>query len=228
MKFKAVIFDLYGTLVHNFPYTESNDILKRMALELTVSPEDFMSMWHDGFEKRMTGVFRNYQDCIGYICRQLRTPVRDDKVELAASIRFEMNGREVRKPRDGAIEVLEYLKSNDCKIGLISDCSMETTMVWKDSPLSTLIDEPVFSCLVGVKKPDPQIYQIAVDRLSVSPEECIYVADGIGRELDGAMEFGMYPVQILVPGEDDYDPYRAEWNGPVISSLREVIALVND
>jgi len=95
-----------------------------------------------------------------------------------------------------------------------------------DSPLAALIDYPVFSCLTGMKKPDPIIFQVAIEGLGVKAEECIYVADGIGRELHAASELGMCAVQILAPGEDDYDPYREEWNGPVISSLKEILDLV--
>ncbi len=198
----------------------------RMASVLSVPPDDFVNLWHAAFEHRMTGTLQSYQAGIEDICQQLGVPAPQDKVKLATSIRFEMNQQEVTTPRDGALDVLAHLKSDGYRTGLLSDCSMETTLVWENSPLSSLVDEPVFSCLVGLKKPDPRIYQIAAEKLGVSPEECIYVADGIGKELSAAKELGMYAVQILVPGEDEYDPYREEWNGSVITSLEEVMGLV--
>jgi putative hydrolase of the HAD superfamily len=174
----------------------------------------------------MTGTFNNYQACITHICRQLGQERTDDKIELATGIRLEMTAQEVTTPRDGAIEVLSHLKSNGYKTGLISDCSTETTRVWKDSPLKPFIDEPVFSCLVGIKKPDSRIFNMAVDRLSVKPEDCMYVADGIGEELSGARKLGMHAIQIKIPDEDDYNPYRGKWDGQVISSLREILTLI--
>jgi len=226
MKYDAVIFDLFGTLIDNFPWAESNNILKRMASELSVPADDFTDLWHTTFDERMKGVFKDYQACIRHICQQLGVRVPDDKVELAAGMRFEMNKQEVTSPRKGATEVLTYLKSNGCRTGLISDCSTETTLVWKDSPLSSLIDKAVFSCLAGIKKPDPRIYQMAVENLGVSPEACIYVADGIGQELYGAVKLGMHAVQIRMGGDDEYDPYREDWDGSVISSLYEVMNLL--
>ncbi len=226
MKYKAVIFDLYGTLIKNFPYAESNNILERMALELSVPPDDFISLWHDAFDERMKGIFKDYQACIGHICQQLGVPARDDKIELTAGMRFEINKQEVMAPRDGALEVLARLKSGGYRTGLLSDCSTETPLVWEDSPLSSLIDEPVFSCRTGLKKPDPRLFQIATEKLRVGSEECIYVADGIGEELSSAAKLGMFAVQIRVPDEDDYDPYRGAWHGPVITSLREILDLV--
>jgi len=226
MQYKAAIFDLFGTLVKNFHSSESNDNLRRMAAELSVSPDDFADLWHATFDERMTGVLGDYQACIRHICRQLGAPTPDDIIEMAAGIRFEMNKREVMSPREDAITLLTYLKSKDCKTGLISDCTIETTLLWKDSPLAPFIDEPVFSCLLGIKKPDRRIYQTAVEKLAVRPEECFYVADGIGRELSGAAEMGMHAVQILVPGEDEYDHYRGEWDGPVIRSLTEILTVI--
>ena len=228
MKYKAVIFDLFGTLIKNFPWDVSNSLLRRMALELLAPPDDFTALWHAAFDKRMKGVLKNYQACIRHICQQLGAQVQDDRIELAASTRFELNKQEVTAPREGAIEVLSYLKANGCKTGLLSNCSTETTLVWENSPLAPLIDVAVFSCLVGLMKPDPRIYQTAVERLAVKPEECMYIADGMEQELLGASKLGMYAVLIRVPGEDDYDPYREEWGGPVISSLKEVLTLVND
>jgi putative hydrolase of the HAD superfamily len=226
MKYEAVIFDLFGTLIKNFPFSESNDVLRRMASELSAPADDFIELWHSAFHERMTGDLRNYQHCIGNICRQLSIPVSDERVELVADIRLRMNIHEVTTPREEAVEVLTFLRENGFRTGLLSDCSTETVAVWQDSPLAPLIDVPVFSCIEGIKKPDPQFFMIAIDRLKVIPENCIYVADGIGKELSSAAELGMRAVRIIVPGEDEYDPYRGDWDGPEISSLREVLELL--
>ena len=228
MSFRAVIFDLFGTLINSFAWDYSNDVLRRMASVLSVPADDFVAAWHDTSDYRMTGAFKNYQACIRHICREHGLKPPDEKVELAAGIRYKMNMREVTAPRGGAIEVLSRLRADGYKTGLISDCSTETTVAWEQSPLSPLFDAVVFSCKAGIKKPDPRIYHLAVDKLGVIPQECIYVADGIGQELASADELGMLAVQISIPDEDNYDPYREEWNGQVISSLREVLTLLKE
>jgi putative hydrolase of the HAD superfamily len=174
----------------------------------------------------MTGALKDYQDCIRHICQQLGSQWRNDSVELAAGLRFEMNKREVMSPRDGAIEVLSALKANGYKTGLISNCSTETAIVWKNSSLAPLIDVVVLSCLVGLQKPDPRIYQIAMEKLDVRPKECMYIADGLGQELFTALKLRIRAVLIRVPGEDDYEPYREKWDGAVITSLKDVLVLV--
>jgi putative hydrolase of the HAD superfamily len=226
MKYKAVIFDLFGTLVKNFPWDESNNNLARMASALSVPTDDFVSMWHATYNDRMKGVLKNYQACIRHICQQLGVPTQDDKIELAASTRFEMNKRELTAPRDGAIEVMSYLRTKGYKIGLISNCSTETVIAWKDSPLAPLVDVAIFSCLAGLHKPDPRIYQIAMEKLAVKPKQCLYIADGMDKELVSASTLGMHAILIRIPGEDDYDNFREKWGGPVISSLKDVLKLL--
>ena len=84
----------------------------------------------------------------------------------------------------------------------------------------------VFSCAVGVKKPDPRIYRIATDRLKVKPQECLYIGDGSSHELTGAFKAGMNPVKIRVPDEIPYFLDEDDWQGTTISSLNEVLNLI--
>lgn len=226
MKYKAVIFDLFGTLVDITPWTENTNILNRMASVLSVSADDFAASWRATFDERMKGIFNNYQACIGHVCQQLGVNAKDNQIESAARIRFDMTRLEVTTPREGAVEVLSHLKANGYKTGLISNCSTETTTIWKDSPFARLIDVTIFSCLTGTKKPDPRIYQMATEKLAVNPKECLYIADGMDGELASATGLGMHALMIRVPYENDYDHYREDWSGPVISSLKEVLALV--
>ena len=225
MKYNAVIFDLFGTLVDNYPYGEYQSVLARMALVLTIPFDTFQRLWFETAHERSLGIIRTIEANIEYICKKLRVNTDNAKIGLATKIR---NGfiANVMKPRQDAINVISCLKSQGLKVGLISNCSAETTLIWESSPLAPLIDVAVFSCLEGAMKPEPDIYHIAFERLAVKAEECLYIADGIGQELASASNLGMHAVLIRVPNESDYDPYREEWDGPVISSLTEVLDLV--
>jgi putative hydrolase of the HAD superfamily len=89
-----------------------------------------------------------------------------------------------------------------------------------------LIDEAILSCSVGMKKSDPRIYELACQRLQVSPDRCLYVGDGGSSELTGATEMGMHAVLIRAPYDDTIGGYREEWPGQRISTLSEVLALL--
>jgi putative hydrolase of the HAD superfamily len=154
--------------------------------------------------------------------------VNETQVKLATRIRFDYAVQSMM-PRPDAIETLSHLKFEGCKTGLISDCSAEVPAMWKDSPFVKLIDVAIFSCSVGVKKPDPRIYNLAMEKMVVEPEKCLYIGDGSSQELTGAAQVGMYPVLLCSPDESRSDAHwidREEWEGPSISSLRDVLTLV--
>jgi len=111
-------------------------------------------------------------------------------------------------PRSDAIETLSHLKYEGCKIGLISDCSAEVPAIWKDTPFVKLIDVAIFSCLVGMKKPDPQIYQLTMNQLGIRPQEGLYIGDGSSQELTGASQVGMQAVLLRLTDEEGADAHR--------------------
>ena len=133
-------------------------------------------------------------------------------------------------PQPGAIETLSCLRQDGYKTGLISDCTHEIPVVWPETPFAPLIDAAIFSCLVGFRKPDPRIYQLAARQLDVQPEQCLYVGDGGSQELSGALKIGMHPV-LIRPDADSSEPHlinREGWDGPVVSSLRDVLTLAGE
>jgi len=228
MKYRAVIFDLFGTLVPNMSLSEHRAVLTRMAHVLSAPPDDFAQLWFDTFNERSTGIFRSPDDNVEYICRTLGVSVNETQVKLATRIRFDYAVQSMI-PRPDAIETLSHLKFEGCKTGLISDCSAEVPAIWKDTPFVELINVAIFSCSVGVKKPDPRIYHLAMEKMVVEPEKCLYIGDGSSQELTGAAQVGMYPVLLCSPDESSSDAHwidREEWEGPSISSLRDVLTLV--
>jgi putative hydrolase of the HAD superfamily len=83
--------------------------------------------------------------------------------------------------------------------------------------------------MVSLKKPDPRIYRLACENLGVTPEQVLYVGDGSSNELTGATVVGMHPVQIQDPGETadtHFVDKEQDWTGPVITSLSEVLDIV--
>jgi putative hydrolase of the HAD superfamily len=226
MKYQAVIFDLYGTLVENFPSSKGNEVLRRAAAALGVSPADFISQWSAAYAERMNGTTKNFQACIINICQRLGVKPTEEQIETAAGIKREMTRQEVTSSLDGAMETLSYLKQNGYKTGLVSNCGMETTMVWPRTSLSPFIDVLVFSCIEGTMKPEPRIFQIALEKLGVPPEACLYVADGMSQELTAASKLGMQAVRVEAPHDSEYEHDREDWRGLEISSLKEVLDLL--
>jgi putative hydrolase of the HAD superfamily len=230
MKYKAVIFDLFGTLVKNFTVQQHEGTLGQMAEILSAPRDEFIQLWYKTFNMRCLGELKTPEENVEYVCRELGVAVEKDMVEKAALVRYGLT-RDSMVPLPGAIDTLSSLKKQGIKIGLVSDCSSEVPNVWPDSLFNSIFDITVFSCTEGVKKPDPQIYLLAVDKLGVNLEDCLYIGDGSSNELTGAAAVGMHPVLILDPEEDTPATHRVDfegdnWHGPKISSLKEVLDIV--
>ena len=228
MKYKAVIFDLFGTLIDNFIRSEYEAVLAEMADILGVPWEKFIRMWFDTFRERNTGQFTTPQANIEFICEELNIKATPRQIEQAARKRLDYTVRSM-KPRPGTLEALTALRSMGYRTGLISDCSGEIPIVWSKTQLAPFFDTTVFSCVAGVKKPDPRIYKMATDRLGVVPQECLYIGDGGSNELTGASQVGMYAVLLRDPAEPadaHFIDREEEWDGPVVSSVQEILNLL--
>lgn len=234
MKYKAVIFDLFGTLVCDLIGPKYTDVLVEIATVLSVPVDDFLKMWSETSYERNTGAFKSVEANIIHICKELRVQPKDNNIKIAARLRQDYARSVISKPRFGAVEVLSRLKQSGLKVGLISNCTPDAPTIWPETPFAPLVDVAVFSCSVGLKKPDHQIYKLTVERLEVEAKDCLYVANGYNGELCGACEVAIYPVLItpdigkefLCLPPDDEERALAEREGTVISSLEEVLALV--
>jgi putative hydrolase of the HAD superfamily len=64
--------------------------------------------------------------------------------------------------------------------------------------IMTLFEHVVESSKLGMRKPDPRIYQHACDLLGVTPEECVYL-DDLGINLKPARALGMRTIKVGDP-----------------------------
>ena len=224
--YEAVIFDLGGTLIDQSTWEEQDRYIKQMAGVLNLPYDDFLRFWRATYTERTKGSFGSVEKGIEYICQRLHIPIEKSRIEAAANIPYEITKRMIMSLKESALEVISRIKSQGLKTGLISNWSHHLPLVWKDGPLAPLIDVAVFSSSEGIMKPDQRIFVLATERLAVQPEECLYVADGMDQELSGATKAGLRAVMIRYPDLVDSNPYHEEWDGLVITSLKEVLSLV--
>jgi putative hydrolase of the HAD superfamily len=59
-----------------------------------------------------------------------------------------------------------------------------------------LFDHVIESAKIGLRKPDPRIYQMMTEALGVKPDHCIYL-DDLGVNLKPAREMGMITIKVL-------------------------------
>jgi putative hydrolase of the HAD superfamily len=225
--FRAVVFDLFGTLVPEFGRADFFQAVDEMGAALGLSPDAFRTAWEGSAVERQTGVYPDVEANVRAICAALGTVPAPDVLARALDVRAAMYRRGFH-PRAGAEETLRALKERGYPIALISMCAPDTPPMWRASVLAPFVDVEVFSSEVGLRKPDAAIYERACAELGVAPRDCLYCGDGAYGELTGAQAVGMTPYLIRDPDEEP-DRLRFEgedWRGAAVSDLRDLLDLL--
>ena len=228
-RFEAVIFDLFGTLVYESSRADWDAMHDASAAILDVDHQAFHDAWAATAIDRQTGRVGDIAEHIRTLAARAGGWPEESQVAEVLELRAEWYRRWFQ-PRPGALEIVRDMRERSMPTALISMCAPDTPSLWRSSPFAGLVDVEVFSCEVGMRKPDPEIYLEACSRLGVEASRCFYVGDGAYGELSGAAAVGMTAVLIRDPADADVEALRPEaedWD-VVIEDLREIGALVFD
>lgn len=121
----------------------------------------------------------------------------------------------------GAPEVVAELKRRGYRIGVVSNAEGRVEQDLESAGYRGLLETVVDSHVVGVEKPDPEIFRIALQRLEVGAETALYVGDLPAVDLAGARAAGIAPVLL-----DRHDLYQ-DVAAPRLRSLEELPALLD-
>ena len=225
---KAIFFDLFHTL---FSF-KSDGTAGRSTSEILGIPEMIWTdLLFDSSEERMRGRENDRYAIIRKLAHMYNPSIDEDKIRLAADCRFERFSRGLKEAGGDRIEILSKLRASGKRIGLISNADSVEVSGWGASPLAQCFDSVIFSFATGFVKPEPEIYQIALDSLGVAAEEAIFVGDGGSDELRGAKEVGFTTVmttEIISNMWPEKIPDRAKYADYKISRLADLIRTTDD
>lgn len=192
MKYKAVIFDLFETLITEWghkKYTKSE-----MSADLGIEREKFDFFWDEKEEARYLGDI-SFEDSILYVCKKCGKTVDNSVLSAIVDKRVETKSVCFEYVNPDVYMLLEKLKAMGLQTAIVSNCSPDEVTPLKESGIYKYFDEVILSYDVHMKKPDSCIYEESAKRLGVAPGECIFVGDGGSDELPGAKAAGMTAVQ---------------------------------
>jgi putative hydrolase of the HAD superfamily len=217
VRFKAVLFDLWGTLVP-LPKPLRYRATEAVAAALNVPLDKWVQAWVATRIERETG---DLVTITLRVCRDLGIDADEGAVANALARRITIQREAFGLIQPDVVPTLRALRENGLSTGLISNCTSDLPRHVKASPLAPVLDVCVYSCNERVMKPDARLYLAAAERLRVTPEECLYVGDGGDGELPGAERAGM--TAVLLRAADTPQP---DWRGHRISVLSEVPRLL--
>ena len=108
--------------------------------------------------------------------------------------------------------MLEALRERGLRLGLVSNAFDPPSLLHRDLAelgIAERLDVALFSSEVGRRKPDPEIFQRALDALEVDASAVLFVGDTLASDIAGAAALGMHTCQALWFRADD-DPGAPE------------------
>lgn len=99
---------------------------------------------------------------------------------------------------DGLHDVLERL-SRRYRLGIVANQPPECRPSLVRRGLADLFDVVAVSEEIGLHKPGPEIFQWAIDRAGVRPDECVMVGDRLDNDVAPAARLGMRTIWLQWP-----------------------------
>ena len=192
MLYKAVIFDLFETLITEWGHKKYTK--NELCADLNISRSEFDIYWDEKALDQYLGVI-TFQESLQYVCEKCGQTITPAQIEFITAKRIQTKSDCFNYILPEIFNLLKQLKAIGLKTTIVSNCSSEEVEVLRDSKLCDYFDEIILSYEVHMKKPDTCIYEEAAKRLGVNPKECLFVGDGGSNELFGAKDAGMKPVQ---------------------------------
>jgi HAD superfamily hydrolase (TIGR01509 family) len=189
---KAVLFDLYETLISEYADGKRKSLRDGSALErLGIPAEAWRKHWGERWQRRMDGTFPDFPSVVRDIAAALELHIGEEAIETYHRHRIAEKALAFRDISGEIMELLTKLRKRGVKLGLVSNCAPEEVTAWPDCPLVPLFDTVLLSYEVRLAKPDARIYELACSRLGIEPGEALFVGDGGSDELYGARRCGL-------------------------------------
>ena len=237
-RIRAVTFDLWNTLLTSIPGAVEirsrfwREVIVERGLDihedllhgtLSMLPTRFDEEWRAG---RQYGPTEALADCFTAFGDRLTSEDRD---ALAAA--FEAASYELKvAPVADAADVLSAVAATGVAVGIISDTNLAV-----GRHLRTYLDQhrilqhvtfAAFSDEVGVYKPDPAIFRVALDGLGIDdPTTVAHVGDLMRTDVAGARAMGMVTVRFRGVVDDPEDGAEADHVIDRLADLSVVLGL---
>lgn len=204
---KAVLLDAGGTLIH----PDHEYILSLLAEEGVEADEEAY------------GAARRAADAVvGEILRSDQPGTDADRIQVwfvtllttlgLPESRLEAAGVKIRdrhaeaalwvRPEPGTREMLRGLKAAGLRIAVISNADGRVERYLAAADLAHEFEFILDSGTVGIEKPDPRIFELALDRLGLRPDEVVYVGDSWEIDVVGARAAGIRPIYLNAAPRD--------------------------
>lgn len=103
---------------------------------------------------------------------------------------------EALDPNPQMIELMRELKAEGYRMAMLTNNVREWEPLWRTMlPVDEIFETVVDSGFVGCRKPEPEIYELTLERIGMPAESCLFV-DDLPHNCEGARKAGMSAVHF--------------------------------
>ncbi len=99
----------------------------------------------------------------------------------------------------GAVEAIKRIRGSGVRVAVVSNSDGSVSDSLEAAGFGGLFEFTLDSALVGTKKPDPRIFEIALERLALAPAAVWYVGDSVFHDIAGADSAGLSRSVLVDP-----------------------------
>jgi putative hydrolase of the HAD superfamily len=190
-----VLFDLFHTLVCVPPPAAAGEVPVPEILGVPAA-EWQRRYYDDDVLGRCLGRVVDGVEAMRMVTHSIDPTVPEERILAAAESRRRRFEKGLMGIEDAMLVALDRLRGAGIRTALVSDAGADDVESWQRSPLRERLDAAVFSYQLGVRKPDPRIYERALDSIDTRSSDAIFVGDGGSDEHRGARAVGMKTVLV--------------------------------
>jgi len=233
-EFKGILFDYGHTLVW-FPRLERTHLAatrntRKVLQELGVAVEDSkLQSLVESFAHRKSGDVVSMEEEFKEIFASLGIKeYKPNKLKEAIWAWWTPFIRNVRARR-GLNELLEYLRKMRFKVGIVANVWSEgMNPVLERLRIKRFFDTMISSINIGIQKPEPRIFQLALNHLELAPEEVLMVGDNPRVDIKAAYDLGIGTVRLMRgPNRTRPDIVKPDFRIRNLSTLATIVRKQN-
>lgn len=123
-------------------------------------------------------------------------------------------------PIAGALETVQELKTAGYRLGVVSNAEGRVARDLRTAGYAACFETVVDSHLEGVEKPDPKIFEIALERMEAQASSTVFVGDVPSIDVEGARRAGLRAILL-----DRHDLYGSH-DVPRLHALKDLPGLL--
>ena len=242
-RIKGILFDLGDTLL-NFGKVDipglfeggarlAYEYLQQLGLDLPsfarFHRQQLWAIRWNYFKSRFTRREFNSLEVLGHLSRRMGHALTKEQTLELAWLWYEPLSR-CATVEEGVGPMLEGLRACGMSLGIVSNTFVPGEVLDRHLAQAGLLEYlpvRVYSCDVSVRKPQAEIFRIALDRAGLAADETMFVGDSLVADVKGSKRLGMISVLKDPAGRYGDDAAAADHHVGRLSELAAIVAEYN-